>query len=196
MCLIPGNRFLCAGAAATAQIWLLILASFIACIPQRKMRSCFLCNQDGQFCLNPIFAPHLVGNPICPNCKFPNRQQVSLLRKTDPEKAYMNCHTDITLPYDELAEISVIRADGRHAVSRYHRYFIVNSKFFQNLRCLAHHRQIGITPHYIAGAGGAAHLPGMAAAIFPMPVIGVPIHTKSKKGYKKKLSSMPKNFIL
>lgn len=29
----------------------------------------------------------------------------------------------------------------------------------------------------IAGAGGAAHLPGMAAAIFPLPVIGVPIQT-------------------
>ncbi len=34
----------------------------------------------------------------------------------------------------------------------------------------------------IAGAGGAAHLPGMSAAIFPMPVIGVPIHTKSLGG--------------
>ena len=34
----------------------------------------------------------------------------------------------------------------------------------------------------IAGAGGAAHLPGMAAAIFPLPVIGVPIHTKTLGG--------------
>lgn len=34
----------------------------------------------------------------------------------------------------------------------------------------------------IAGAGGAAHLPGMTAAIFPMPVIGVPIYTKSLGG--------------
>ena len=34
----------------------------------------------------------------------------------------------------------------------------------------------------IAGAGGAAHLPGMTAAIFPMPVIGVPIHTKTLSG--------------
>ena len=31
----------------------------------------------------------------------------------------------------------------------------------------------------IAGAGKAAHLPGMCAAIFPMPVIGVPMHTTS-----------------
>ena len=34
----------------------------------------------------------------------------------------------------------------------------------------------------IAGAGGAAHLPGMCAAIFPMPVVGVPIHTKTLGG--------------
>ncbi|MBQ9764717.1 MAG: 5-(carboxyamino)imidazole ribonucleotide mutase [Lachnospiraceae bacterium] len=34
----------------------------------------------------------------------------------------------------------------------------------------------------IAGAGGAAHLPGMLAAIFQLPVIGVPIHTKSLGG--------------
>lgn len=34
----------------------------------------------------------------------------------------------------------------------------------------------------IAGAGGAAHLPGMCAAIFPLPVIGVPIYTKTLNG--------------
>lgn len=34
----------------------------------------------------------------------------------------------------------------------------------------------------IAGAGGAAHLPGMCAALFTLPVIGVPIHTKSLSG--------------
>lgn len=34
----------------------------------------------------------------------------------------------------------------------------------------------------IAGAGGAAHLPGMCAAMFPLPVIGVPIHTKALGG--------------
>ncbi|MBQ9321591.1 MAG: aminopeptidase [Eubacterium sp.] len=36
----------------------------------------------------------------------------SLLRKTDPEKAYFGCHTDITIPYEELGAIRVIRADG------------------------------------------------------------------------------------
>ena len=34
----------------------------------------------------------------------------------------------------------------------------------------------------IAGAGMAAHLPGMGAAIFPMPVIGIPMHTTSLGG--------------
>ena len=34
----------------------------------------------------------------------------------------------------------------------------------------------------IAGAGKAAHLPGMCAALFPMPVIGIPMHTTSLGG--------------
>jgi len=38
--------------------------------------------------------------------------EISILRKTDMDKAYFNCHTDITIPYDELAEISVYRKNG------------------------------------------------------------------------------------
>ena len=37
---------------------------------------------------------------------------VSDLRKEDPDKAYMNCHTDITIPYNELDMITVVRRDG------------------------------------------------------------------------------------
>jgi 5-(carboxyamino)imidazole ribonucleotide mutase len=40
----------------------------------------------------------------------------------------------------------------------------------------------------IAGAGGAAHLPGMIAAITHIPVIGVPIETKTLKGLDSLLS--------
>ncbi|MGB5733921.1 MAG: 5-(carboxyamino)imidazole ribonucleotide mutase, partial [Thiohalocapsa sp.] len=40
----------------------------------------------------------------------------------------------------------------------------------------------------IAGAGGAAHLPGMAAAITPLPVIGVPVKTSSLSGQDSLLS--------
>lgn len=39
----------------------------------------------------------------------------SLLRKEDMSKAYFNCHTDITIPYDELGAITVIRPDGSTA---------------------------------------------------------------------------------
>ena len=38
--------------------------------------------------------------------------EVSALRKTDSSKAYFNCHTDITIPYDELGCITAIRKDG------------------------------------------------------------------------------------
>jgi 5-(carboxyamino)imidazole ribonucleotide mutase len=40
----------------------------------------------------------------------------------------------------------------------------------------------------IAGAGGAAHLPGMAAAISPLPVIGVPVKTSTLSGEDSLLS--------
>tara|TARA_R110000796_G_scaffold121314_3_gene235473 strand:- start:367 stop:882 length:516 start_codon:yes stop_codon:yes gene_type:complete len=40
----------------------------------------------------------------------------------------------------------------------------------------------------IAGAGGAAHLPGMAAALTPLPVFGVPVESKALKGMDSLLS--------
>ena len=40
----------------------------------------------------------------------------------------------------------------------------------------------------IAGAGGAAHLPGMAAAITDLPVLGVPVESKALKGMDSLLS--------
>jgi 5-(carboxyamino)imidazole ribonucleotide mutase len=40
----------------------------------------------------------------------------------------------------------------------------------------------------IAGAGGAAHLPGMAAALTPLPVFGVPIESKALSGQDSLLS--------
>lgn len=40
----------------------------------------------------------------------------------------------------------------------------------------------------IAGAGGAAHLPGMVASLTPLPVIGVPVESKTLKGWDSLLS--------
>ena len=37
---------------------------------------------------------------------------ISILRKENPDKAYFNCHTDITIPFEELGEISVVTKDG------------------------------------------------------------------------------------
>ncbi len=42
----------------------------------------------------------------------------------------------------------------------------------------------------IAGAGGAAHLPGMAASLTPLPVLGVPINTHALEGKDSLLSIM------
>lgn len=39
--------------------------------------------------------------------------EVSLLRKTDKSKAYFNCHTDVTIPYDELGSITVWTKEGK-----------------------------------------------------------------------------------
>ena len=46
----------------------------------------------------------------------------------------------------------------------------------------------------VAGAGGAAHLPGMAASMTPLPVLGVPVQSRSLNGIDSLLSiaQMPK----
>jgi len=49
----------------------------------------------------------------------------------------------------------------------------------------AHERGIKVI---IAGAGGAAHLPGMIASHSPLPVIGVPVQSKSLNGFDSLLS--------
>ena len=38
--------------------------------------------------------------------------EISLLRKTDMSKAYFSCHTDITIPYEELGRIAVVTGEG------------------------------------------------------------------------------------
>ena len=47
----------------------------------------------------------------------------SLLRDTEPEKAYFNCHTDVTIPYSELGRLSVFGHDGTETD------IIVNGRF-------------------------------------------------------------------
>ena len=68
------------------------------------------------------------------------------------------------------------------------------------MRVLSAHRTPGVMKEYaenaherglqviIAGAGGAAHLPGMVAASTPLPVIGVPVKTSTMNGVDSLLS--------
>ena len=42
--------------------------------------------------------------------------EVAKLRNVNPAKAYFNCHTDITIPYDELALLAAVKADGERIV--------------------------------------------------------------------------------
>ena len=68
------------------------------------------------------------------------------------------------------------------------------------MRVLSAHRTPGVMTDYaetahergveviIAGAGGAAHLPGMLAASTPLPVIGVPVQTSTMSGVDSLLS--------
>lgn len=62
--------------------------------------TCYSWSED-----NPVYNPD--GKEI-----IARDNEYSLLRKTDVSKAYFNCHTDITIPYDELDCIRVVRPDG------------------------------------------------------------------------------------
>ncbi len=53
----------------------------------------------------------------------------SLLRTSDPSKAYFDCHTDITIPYDELGELTAVCKDGsRIAIIREGRFVLPGSE--------------------------------------------------------------------
>ena len=43
---------------------------------------------------------------------FAKENEYSLLRDTEPEKAYFGCHTDITIPYEEVGLLAAVRPDG------------------------------------------------------------------------------------
>ena len=58
-------------------------------------------------------------------------------------------------------------------------------QIFMDYMAGARDRGVGIV---IAGAGGAAHLPGMAAALTTLPVIGIPIRSKALNGMDSLLS--------
>jgi len=88
---------------------------------------------------------------------------VSIIMGSDSDMSVMNQAAEILKEFKVPYEITIVSA---------HRTPKRLYDFAEN----AHKRGIQVI---IAGAGGSAHLPGMAAAISPLPVIGVPIKSSN-----------------
>lgn len=87
----------------------------------------------------------------------------------------MGSDSDLTIMSEAAKMLEVFGIDYEMKIISAHRM----PDIFIDYAKLAEERGIEVI---IAGAGGAAHLPGMAAAIFPLPVIGVPIYSKTVGG--------------
>src|SRR3989339_2153259 len=101
-----------------------------------------------------------------------NKVTVSVIMGSDSDLSVMKEALDVLNDFEVVSEVLVLSA---------HRSFEATKEFAQS----AKDRGVKII---IAGAGGAAHLPGVIAAMFPLPVIGVPIKTKSLDGLDSLLS--------
>jgi 5-(carboxyamino)imidazole ribonucleotide mutase len=88
---------------------------------------------------------------------------ISIIMGSDSDLPVMQQAADILKEFGIKYEITVVSA---------HRTPERMFDFAKN----AHNREIKVI---IAGAGGAAHLPGMVASISPLPVIGVPIKSSN-----------------
>lgn len=89
--------------------------------------------------------------------------KVSIIMGSDSDLPVMNQAKDILTELGVAFELTIVSA---------HRTPHRMVEFAEN----AHQRGIEVI---IAGAGGAAHLPGMVAAISPLPVIGVPVKSSN-----------------
>jgi 5-(carboxyamino)imidazole ribonucleotide mutase len=97
---------------------------------------------------------------------------VGIIMGSDSDWPAMKAAADACEEFDLPHEVQVISAHRTpHDLEKY--------------ATTAHQRGLKVI---IAGAGGAAHLPGVTAAFTPLPVIGVPMETKSLKGLDSLLS--------
>ena len=97
---------------------------------------------------------------------------VGILMGSDSDWPTMKAAADICAQFGIVSEAKVISA---------HR----TPKDLEQYAAKAHERGLRVI---IAGAGGAAHLPGVMAAFTTLPVIGVPIESRSLKGLDSLLS--------
>lgn len=97
---------------------------------------------------------------------------IGIIMGSDSDLDTMRAAVDICREFDVPYEVRVVSA---------HRTPADMAEYAST----AHQRGLRVI---IAGAGGAAHLPGMVAAYTPLPVIGVPVQTKSLNGLDSLLS--------
>jgi len=101
-----------------------------------------------------------------------NTIQVGIIMGSDSDLPIMKEASDILNEFGIKNELKIISAHrSPHLLAEY----VIN----------AHERGLKV---FIAGAGAAAHLPGVTAAYTPLPVIGVPIKSKSLEGLDSLLS--------
>ena len=98
--------------------------------------------------------------------------QVGIIMGSDSDLTIMKEASDILNEFGITNEMKIISA---------HRSPHLLAEYASN----AHERGMKV---FIAGAGAAAHLPGVTAAFTPLPVIGVPIKSKSLEGMDSLLS--------
>lgn len=101
-----------------------------------------------------------------------NQPAIGIIMGSDSDLPVMQAAADILTEFDLAYEITIVSA---HRTP--HRLF--------NYAAQAAERGINVI---IAGAGGAAHLPGMVASLTPLPVIGVPVKTSALGGQDSLLS--------
>ena len=110
------------------------------------------------------------------NIKYP--PQVAIIMGSDSDLPCMKNAASILEKFDIPYELTIVSA--HRTPSRLYSY--ARSADLKGLECI------------IAGAGGAAHLPGMVASLTTLPVIGVPVKSSSLSGNDSLLSivQMPK----
>ena len=95
-----------------------------------------------------------------------NQAEIGIIMGSDSDLPTMKAAIAICEKFSVDHEVEIVSA---------HRTPMKMIDYAQN----AHQRGLKVI---IAGAGGAAHLPGMVASLTPLPVIGVPVATRQLKG--------------
>jgi 5-(carboxyamino)imidazole ribonucleotide mutase len=113
-----------------------------------------------------------VEDPLWNNFMKTNTPKIAIIMGSDSDWPALQPAADACAEFGIACDVQVVSA---------HRTPMDMVRFASS----AHTRGVRVI---IAGAGGAAHLPGMVASLTPLPVIGVPVESKSLKGLDSLLS--------